>query len=472
MQLDTRGFMDGALRGFDMMERHYQNQQSLRQADERMKMDKENHTLGLKEHDQQMRLRDAQEQRANEEYDLKYGAVGEDGKRTGGTYQEDRDRQLKLSDAQLAANQAQQKLSEYKLNQAKKADYIQSNLPLIKNAWDRFNKTGEVDDVLKSEYVAGGPYDPNRYLDKNVNQAFDVIETKLPELVQGKGNMNDPEFVNALGVMYQDNVKAVVGQQDPITGKTIKDAKLGGVNLAQDIDPNTPGDQPGLILTTMVNYGDGNWVAKPITNNRSTDQNDTVKVIPIEAAMQDITGQLGLRRQAATSKAYKDVFGEPDKTRMKEVQPKIDSAIIDLEKERAKALSGLDKVALTPEQYDASVQDINAQFDDAKRNVVSAFTQQSTQPGNQASTNVPAWANGDPQKIEFAKGLQAYGYDVGSMSTKEIDDMYKHKLKDIKAKEEKARSASIIQKVNEGIGKNPNYSYGTQRPSTIGSRGY
>ena len=88
--LDTRGFMDGALRGFDMMDRHYARENSLRQADERMKMDKEKHQAGLRSHDQQMKLAGEEAERKRQEHERLYGTTDENSNHVGGTYWEDR----------------------------------------------------------------------------------------------------------------------------------------------------------------------------------------------------------------------------------------------------------------------------------------------------------------------------------------------------------------------------------------------
>ncbi|KUI98934.1 hypothetical protein [Vibrio sp. MEBiC08052] len=417
MALDTRGFADGALRGFEVMDNYYRRQHSLKQADEQMTMARENQAMSLKAHDQQMKLAQERSDRERSEFDAKYGTTGEDGKRVGGWLAKQQAQQGKVADAQLAASQSRQKLSDYQFNQAQKTNYIRDNLPLVQNAWKQYNDSGEVDPVLDNEYIRGSAYDPRRYLSKKVNRAFDVIESKLPQIAQGQVKSDDADFVSALGVMYENQVKASVGQQDPITGKTIKDVKLGGVHLAKDIDPNQPGEQPGIVLTTMVNYGDdGKWVAKPVTNNRSTDLNDTVKVIPLERAMKDITSQLALRRQAASSDAYKQVFGKS-----RQNQSKYDDAIVALEKEKMKAIAQV----LSPESEagQKQIMAINAQFDASVQNLQQRLLGE--QRSNARTTQVPQWAGGNPVKIKFARALQANGYDVGQMSTDDLDDAWK-----------------------------------------------
>ncbi|MDW6094065.1 hypothetical protein SBX64_16115 [Vibrio rhizosphaerae] len=425
MALDTRGLMDGALRGFEMMDNYYRNQHSQKYADEQMKMARENQAMSLKAHDQQMKLAQERSDRERSEFDAKYGPADANGNRTGGWLAKQQEQQGKLADAQLAANKSKQELNKYQLNQQQKTNYINENLPVLQSSWGRWMTTGESDDIFDNEFIKGSSYDPRRYLSPKINDAFDVIESKLPQITQGQIKSDDPEFVSALGVMYEGQIKASVGQQDPITGKTIKDAKLGGVHLASDIDPHQPGDQPGIVLTTMVDYGAGKWVAKPITNNRSTDQNDAVKVIPLERAMKDITSQLALRRQVASSDAYKTLFNKGNKK-----QSKYEDAVVDLQKEKVKALNqilspeteeGQKQIAAINDQYNSSVQELRHLFLGRQSGGGNEQSNHSPKPGK---TNVPQWAKGDPAKLQLARALQANGYDVGNMTEKDLNDAW------------------------------------------------
>ena len=466
MGLDTRGLMDGALRGYEVADRHYARQDSLRLADERMQMQRDQNAMSLRQAEQQMKyqeqqmaLAQAQADREEENYTRLYGEKGEDGKRVGGTVNEDRKRQKEVSDAQIEASKASTEATRQESERNKRAQAITDSMPVIQQGWDTFNSTNQISDVFDKEYIKGSKYDPRTYLDKRLNHAFDVIESRLPEISGGKGGLNDPEFVDAVGVMYENNVKAVIGQQDPITGKTIENAKLGGISLANDIDPNTPGDQPGIVLTTMVDYGDGKWVAKPITNNRSTATYDTVKVIPIQTAMKDITSQLALRNKVATSKTYQRLFKEKSTKAEQEAQTQYQSAIVKLEEAKQKAIS--EAQSMNPDDAEL-VNTISARYDEAMANVkyqlLGSSSDGSAKPSSR-QTNVPTWAAGDPQKLSFAQELLKSGRDVGAMSTEELDARWKFNRDKIKQQQEDARSQAMIDKVNQGREETPYYGY-------------
>jgi hypothetical protein len=489
MALDTRGFMDGALQGFDVMDRYYTNQHSLKQADERMEMDKANNAASLKHYEQQrreseqsMKLRDAKAAQDSQLLDIEYGKVDENGIRTGGRVAEKDKQESQLTAAQIsaqkasmAANQAQLKYNEYKYNQEVKSNFIQENLPIIQQSWNKWQETGEVDDILSNKHVAGGAYDPQRYMSKEVNQAFDIIENKLPELSQGKGNMNDPQFVSALGVMYQNQVKGVVGQQDPVTGKTIKDAKLGGVHLAQDIDPDQPGDQPGIVLTTLVDYGDGKFIPKPITTNRSTEKDDTVKVIPLDTAMKDITSQLGLRRQAAASESYKTVFGDTKES--KESIAHYQEQAAKIENTRLTAIGKLDSLS---NNYDDQVAKINSEASQAKVNLQQLYLGDPKGVGGDGKkdtvSQVPAlWSGGDKTKQSFLRAMLNNGMDINSMTN---DDLNAAWQLDQEAKKNTSADAAINhvnglpQRQQQQQPSQPIYTGDPRRSGGVNLRGY
>jgi hypothetical protein len=435
MALDTRGFMDGALQGFNVMDRYYTNQHSLKQADERMEMDKANNAASLKHYDQQrreseqsMKLRDAKAAQDSQLFDIEYGKVDENGIRTGGRVAEKDKQESQLTSAQIsaqkasmAANQAQTKYNNYKYNQQVRIDFKNTKMPIIMNAWDRFGTSNEVDEILDNPHIKDGELDPRRYLDKKVDQAFRVIGTLMPEVANGNIKPNDPRFADAIGVMWDRNIKAVIGQVDPVTGKTIKDAKYGGVNLVQDIDPNREGDQPGLVVTSLVDYGDGKFIPKPITNNRSTDQSDTVMVIPVETAMKDITSQLRLWRKATTTEAYKKVFGNTKES--KEAVAHYQEQAAKIENTR---LTSIGKIDSTMGDYDDQVAKINSEASQAKVNLQQLYIGDPKGVGDDGKkdtvSQVPAlWSGGDKTKQSFLRAMLKEGIDINSMTKEELD---------------------------------------------------
>ncbi|OOE43446.1 hypothetical protein [Salinivibrio kushneri] len=432
MGLDTRGFMDGALRAYDVADRYYQRKEDRKLQKEQLEQDRE-------VREQRMSLRQAEEQRRQKQFEYNYG---KDGK--GGALRDKQERDEKLFDARLKSQQTQQELNEYQLGQQKRTHFIQENSPLIQKGWKRWMESGEIDPVLDNEMIAGSAYDPRRYLDPEVNKAGELLETKLPAVLDGKADFNDPEIKSALNTIYSKNIKASIGQKDPRTGKVINDARWGGVTLAADINPEMEGEQPGLVITTEVSYGDDKWVPKPVTEGRGTGD-EQVKVIPLEQAMQDLTGQLAMRRQAMASPAFKSVFGGKGA----EVDDAYQKEMASIESDRSKALAKLyseqNGFDTKPEDVKQKESEINRIYDQRLSRVAQQYGIQNPDAGglDESPAEVPAeveqWATDDPRKQYFLKALKQKGHELSGYDVQTIERAFNDQL----AKQKAEKSSEV-----------------------------
>ncbi|PCE67524.1 hypothetical protein [Salinivibrio sp. YCSC6] len=425
MGLDTRGFMDGALRAFDVADRY------MERKEDRALRNQENQER-RESREQQMSLQQAEERRRQQQFEHNYGKDGQ-----GGALREKEAREQKLVDSQLETQQEQRALSEYQLGQQKRASYIRENLPVIQNSWKRWIDTGEIDPILDNEMIAGGAYDPRRYLQPEVVRAGETLENKLPAVLDGNADFNDPELKEALNTFYSQNIKASIGQKDPRTGRVIKDARWGGVTLAADINPELDGDQPGLVITTEVNYGDGRWVPKPVTDGRGT-ADEQVKVIPLEKAMRDLTGQLEMRRRAMASPAYKSVFGSKDE--MKGYKEEVSSIESDRSKALAKLYSeqdGFSADSQNPDMLKRKEDEINRIYDQRLSRIAQHYGGEEPKTGSSEHQSalpkdVEQWASRDPRRQYFLqavkqKGTDLSGYDLDTIERAFNDQLAKHK---------------------------------------------
>lgn len=190
-RLDTRGFMDGALRGFDMADRHFARKDARDTRNQGLRMAQESHEANLS-------LREAQAKRAEEQHAYLYG---EDGK--GGALRDAADRSRRKEEAQIGAHQSRKNLSDYQLRQHQKAVFLTENAPLIQTGWQRWLQGGDADEIFDSKLIKGSAYDPRRYLDPAIVEAGEVLETRLPGILHGNGDLNDPALKQALGAFYQ-----------------------------------------------------------------------------------------------------------------------------------------------------------------------------------------------------------------------------------------------------------------------------
>ncbi|MGL0931825.1 ATPase [Vibrio vulnificus] len=440
MGLDTRGFMDGALQGYEVSERHYQRK---RDNERRDMLDERENT---RYQQQQTRLSQI-DAKNDERYNQEIAYRDEQAKKEEQRYQDrlkteasERTKRDKLLDVQISAQQSNQALHDFELKQKQKLTYLQDNLPLIQSSLKNYMETGEVDPMFDHEYLKGSAYDPRRYTPRVVQAAFD-IESTMPKVLDGSISYRDPAFTQSLGVLLERNVKQGIGDTDPVTGKVIKDKEYLRHDFVADIDPNREGEQPGVVVGLKVTYEDGSSKIAPVTEGRKPGADQSVKVIPLDVLMKDVTGQISLAKQFFTNDHYANLFNAKDGKSKDELGKQWRDAVTTLEQDRTKALNEL--MDPTPEQVDA----LNARFNE-RRNVID---QVYGRVAGGTSDKAPAmqWAGNDPQKQQFISEL-SQSMDVAAISSEELEHNYNKvlKLKEMDAKEQKKQQqlAALRQK--------------------------
>lgn len=423
--LDTRGFMDGALRGFETGQRYYQQQ---RDNERRDLMDDRNEQ---RYQDQQARL-DERDERADQRYQDERDYRTERDKVADDRYKTESARQQKLTDVQIAQANSAKNLNDYKLGQEKKTAYLSENLPLIQGAAQKFIETGEVDSVFDNEYVKGSAYDPRRYTPRIVQAAFDVEQT-MPQVLNGSLSYKDPSFVKSVGTLLERNVKQGIGDTDPQTGKVIKDKQYLRHDFVGDIDPNREGDQPGVVVGLKVTYEDGTTRNAAVTEGRGAGTDQTVKVIPLEQFMQDVTGQISLAKGYFDNDNYARLFNPTDKKSRDEMSKQYRDAVTDIEKDRSEALSLMN----SPSKDE--VKAVNDQFDKRRQRVDQIYGRvQGTPSGEGVFTNAATtWAGNDPNKRGFLETMSAT-MDMSNMSPETLEMNFQNAEK-LRLKEEEEK---------------------------------
>lgn len=439
MSLDTRGIADGFIRGFEATDGYYNRKKEMGLREEDARMRKESHQVGLKSVEQQMQLRDSQEQRAQGQYEHGFRAYDDQQKLA--AQQEKRNQEA--HSANMGLKDASTSLHKFRLEHEKRAAFISENMPLIQAKWQDLANGGDDFSVFDAPEIKGSAYDPRRYLDPKLQQAREVIEDRMQNTAGIDGFFSDPKAVEAVGVFYEPNVKRVIGEKSA-DGRVIKNAKLGGVHLAQDISPDIPGDQPGIVMSIDVDYGDGKWVRKPVTENRSSAQNDFVKVIPLEHAMQDLMGQMKYAKMATFTNAYQQQFGAPDDG-SKQMEAELRKLLADIDNAEAKAIANGE---ISPEMRD--------QFNDLRAQATQRYNPNGkvTKENNDTSDK-PAyieWALSDERKRAFIQDIIDDGIDLSSVSPEVLENAFNEAKK---AKEIEERNKKIIDRAKAEYLANP-----------------
>ncbi|OBU29315.1 hypothetical protein C0Z01_00470 [Photobacterium kishitanii] len=408
MGLDTRGFMDGALRGFDLMERRYDRQdrkedrqRSLRQADEDRAENKRRYTDSV---ERQSRLDLNNEER----------------------YQDQLARQNRIENRSAVADQSRIEYNNTRTSQLKRQQFISDNSVLLDAGWQKFQQTGELDEIFDDPNVKGGAYDIRRYTPKLMN-SFKSLEVNMPKVLSGE--LSADSLVDDLDVIYRSNLNASVGSKDA-SGKVIASTKLARVTQQADIDPNREGEQPGLVLGMEVFYEDGSSGGiRPVTQHRSTDKNDSVMVIPLESAMKDLTGQMNMARKVSSSQYYNKLFKSQDSKASIEFQKEYRKAVNDVYSNSENAKAKLIESAggmMTPE-LQQQMDSLDEQVKTRLGQVDALYNKQGNDGQNtQISASQPTyktWAT-DAQKLAFIDALAKRGEDLSKATPEVLDAAY------------------------------------------------
>ncbi|HIF9391353.1 TPA: hypothetical protein ACX6R5_003271 [Photobacterium damselae] len=408
MVMDTRGFMDGALRGFDLMERHYSRQER------------------VNERQRSLRLADEDRAEINRRYTDSIERQNRLDLRDEERYQEQRARQNRLDNQERIATQSRLEYNTTRASQLKRQQFLNDNAVLLDAGWQKFQQTGILDPIFDDPNIKGGAYDIRRYTPELLT-SFKNVEVNMPKVLSGELSVDS--LVDDLDVIYRTNLNAAIGSKDA-SGKTIAATKLARITPRADIDPNQEGEQPGLVLGMEVFYEDGSSGGiRPVTQNRSTDKSDNVMVIPLESAMKDLTGQLGMARRAASSQYYDKLFTPQSNQVSRELQKEYRKVVNDVynnsEKTKSKLMENAGGI-MTPElqqqienvdqQVKARLEQINTLYNKSGSNL------QETSP-NQAQSVYDTWAT-DPNKKAFIEALLKRGEDLSNVTPEVLDSAY------------------------------------------------
>ena len=243
-------FVDGALKGFEMMERHQARKDNkARLAD----LDKRNDQRYQDSLERQAQL--DEERKNNREQDLKW-----------------RESQAKASEdyrnSTLEANQQQRQWQQnYQTQQAQ----WQKDQQAIPVAWQSFRETGQVPEELSDVLARNKGMDPRTYMKPEYREAVKGLSTKLDTVIKS-GNMaeaNSPETIKLFNGVFKDKINSSVGQYD----ETIK-SKIASVDFAGFVPAERKDGSVALAL--QVTYENGAKEIKPMTKGRTSEGDDPV----------------------------------------------------------------------------------------------------------------------------------------------------------------------------------------------------
>jgi hypothetical protein len=269
-------FVDGALKGFEMMERHQERKDNKARLAE---MDKRN------------------EERYQDSIDWRERQAADNKEWRESQAAESRDYRAKTLEANKQQRQWQQK---YQTQQVQ----WQKDQQAIPVAWQSFRETGQIPEELSDVLERNKGMDPRTYMKPEYREAVKGLSTKLDTVIKS-GNMaeaNSPETIKLFNGVFKDKINSSVGQYD----ETVK-SKIASVDFAGFVPAER--EDGSVALALQVTYENGMKEIKPMTKGRTSEGDDPVMTY----TPQELVGTIKTRAMMADMierPEYWDKMGE------------------------------------------------------------------------------------------------------------------------------------------------------------------
>lgn len=363
-------FVDGALKGFNMMERHQERLDNKARLADLDAFEKK------KYNDQQGRLADIDKQKAMQrEQDVAFRNKEFD------SDQKYRADTLSNIDRNFEENQ---KNSLWKQNFVEREDQFKKDQQVIPIAWQSFRQTGQIPDDLSDVLARNKGMDPRTYLKQEYRESVKGLNQTLDEVVK-TGDLklaNNPTTVKLFNDVFGDKIQSSVGQYDPELKATIDDVRFGGFVPTEMKD----GSVALLLNVTYKNdKGETFTEQKPMTKGRTSEGDDPVMTyspkeligtIKTRAMMADM-----MERPEYWDKMGAQVgasFGQRSQAKEAPKEAEYRKAKVQLLEAKAKALSDIESgkgstMPLTGEAKAQALAGVEAQFSNQLKQLESIY---------------------------------------------------------------------------------------------------
>ncbi len=268
--LDTRGFVDGAVRGFGLVDAYYDKEEDRARRDAMDAKEDERYERTAARQDEAFQL---QKTNADRNYGLNVKQFD--------LSEKNADRNYGLNAAQFEntkANQAWQRgraanqdaIAAQERQRKRDLEEIQAGWNDILNGVEPTEKTLKLFDKYPS-------YNPTRYLDPTVSNSIDTL-TAAGSQAQSDDDLlsiiNSPNVIESFNNVYQDQIN-----------------KGDGKNKRASMVVPVVGDngEKAVGIDLSVEGEDGKTYNAPITTNRTSKTDDTVKAIPLKDVINQVS---------------------------------------------------------------------------------------------------------------------------------------------------------------------------------------
>lgn len=254
-------------------------------------------------------------------------------------------------------------------------------------------------------------------------------------------DVNNPEYISALDTLMKPDIEHGIGEKDPVTGKTV---------AAKSLKFILPYQNKGVVFEVETTLSDGTKYIAPVTEGRSMDPNDPVKVIPIDKLINHIEGYTRMAsafNQPDLMNAVNQYTGRPgseissqEVTRRQYLRETGDIDKWELEQTNKIDPEGF----MDPESKQKKIDDIKSQANKLRQKTDQRYGIQGQQSVGQGDAAVPvpvgngesridasAWAAQDANKKAFIQEGIDYASEAGienpfnAYSPDQLEKMYK-----------------------------------------------
>lgn len=343
--------VDGAIKGFTLMERFKDNEfrrQRLADLDQR---DEDRYQ------DNQQRLSDMNnERKAQREEDLAW-------RDKQANLQEERRKDDVAWREQQATNAEAQR--EWQRNYQTQQQQWKQDQQAIPVAWQAFRATGHVPEEMHEVFSRNPGMDPRTYLNPEYRQSVKALGGKIEQVIKtGKmAEVNSPETVQLFGEVFKHKLQSSVGQYDDVVK-----SKIAKVDFAGFVPIESRKGDVGLAL--KVTYENGHSEIKPMTKGRTSQNDDPVMTYTPKELISTINQRVMMADMMERPEYYDKIgaqvnanYGRSNKDEKGDYK----AQVVKLMDAKTKAISKLDDNPLiTKEDRQQAIDNINSQFNQQK----------------------------------------------------------------------------------------------------------
>lgn len=245
-------FVDGALKGFEMMERHQARKDNKARLADLDKRNEQRYQDGL---ERQAML--DKERKNNREQDVAY-----------------RDQQA--ADTKAYREQAREDTNSYRQwqqnYQTQQANW-KNDQPAIAMAWQAWRDTGKIPKELEPVMQRNKTMDPRTYLKPEARENIKTFKSFLGEVAETGdiAQLNSPRSLELTNLAFGDKINSTVGQYN----ENVK-SKVASNKIVNYVPLSEKGEPPRFGFEIEVTYENGMKERKPMTKGRTSSPEDPV----------------------------------------------------------------------------------------------------------------------------------------------------------------------------------------------------